>query len=68
MVSLLIIASIYVAIASSETKLHAPDRENRDEFGNAVAIYGDTVVVGSYRDDDSYSDSGILQSIILQNS
>ena len=34
-------------------KLLAPDAEENDEFGYAVAISGDTLVVGAWRDDDA---------------
>ncbi len=40
------------------TKLVAADGADFDEFGSAVAISGDTVVVGSAGDDDAGSDSG----------
>lgn len=40
------------------TKLEAPDAAEHDRFGEAVAIEGDTVVVGSQLDDDKGSDSG----------
>ncbi|EJK63406.1 hypothetical protein THAOC_15933, partial [Thalassiosira oceanica] len=33
-----------------QAKLLAPDAAAGDEFGNSVAIYGDTIVVGAYRD------------------
>jgi hypothetical protein len=36
-------------------KLLAPDGEGGDSFGRRVAIYGDTVVVGSHLDDSSGS-------------
>jgi hypothetical protein len=39
-------------------KLRAADRVARDYFGRAVAISGDTVVVGAYLDDDNGTDSG----------
>ena len=39
-------------------KLRAADRVARDYFGRAVAISGDTVVIGAYLDDDYGTDSG----------
>ena len=43
---------------SQQAKLAAVDAEAGDEFGVSVAIDGDTLVVGSYLDDDVASDSG----------
>jgi len=39
-------------------KLGAADAAAFDEFGYSVALHGDTVVVGAYRDDDAGSQSG----------
>ena len=39
-------------------KLTAADAAAYDEFGISVAIAGDTVVIGAYRDDDGGSESG----------
>ena len=38
---------------STAAKLTASDRAENDEFGYSVAVDGDTVVVGAYRDDSS---------------
>lgn len=51
--------SIYSALISSEiTKLVASDAAASDEFGYAVAISGDTAVVGAQRDGDGGSQTG----------
>ena len=39
-------------------KLTASDAGRLDEFGYGVDIYGDTIVIGAYRDDDNGRDSG----------
>jgi FG-GAP repeat len=41
-----------------ETKLTAPDAESGDNFGEAAAVWGDTIVVGSPNDDDDGDSSG----------
>jgi hypothetical protein len=46
------------AQAFGETKLTAADAALEDFFGFAVAIDGDTLVVGATRDDDGGTDSG----------
>ena len=43
---------------SRVAKLTAFERADDDHFGYSVAVEGDTVVVGAYRDDDNGSDSG----------
>ncbi|GAF91309.1 unnamed protein product, partial [marine sediment metagenome] len=43
---------------AEEQKLLASDGEANDYFGHAVAISGDTAVVGAYGDDDNGSSSG----------
>ncbi len=43
---------------SEEAKLVASDGAAYDEFGYSVAVHGDTVVVGTERDDDGGADSG----------
>ena len=43
---------------SEQAKLTASDAAARDLFGQAVSIDGDTVVVGSFFDDDAGSHSG----------
>ncbi len=40
------------------TKLLASDGASGDTFGGSVAVSGDTVVVGAYRDDDNGNTSG----------
>jgi len=39
-------------------KLTADDGAYTDYFGNSVSIHSDTIVIGSYRDDDKGTDSG----------
>jgi len=39
-------------------RLNAPDPGERDEFGRAVAIRGNRVIVGAWHDDDLGADSG----------
>jgi len=41
-----------------QTKLVAPDGTTGDQFGNSIAIYGDTCVVGARWDDDNGKESG----------
>jgi len=43
---------------TEQAKLTASDGDARDQFGFSVAIEGDTIVVGAWRDDDNGSDSG----------
>ncbi|MDJ0610038.1 MAG: FG-GAP repeat protein [Kiloniellales bacterium] len=43
---------------SEQAKLTASDAAAEDFFGSSVAISGDTVVVGAYRDDDAGNSSG----------
>lgn len=43
---------------SQQQKLTASDAGAADSFGIAVAISGDTAVIGAHRDDDNGSDSG----------
>jgi hypothetical protein len=45
-------------VTLEEAKLLASDGEAEDYFGLSVAISGDTVVVGAYRDEDQGSESG----------
>jgi hypothetical protein len=40
------------------TKLTAPDADNGDDFGSAVAIMADTIVIGARDDDDQGASSG----------
>jgi len=44
--------------ATETAKLTASDAAQYDEFGNAVSISGNTIVVGSSKDDDNGSKSG----------
>ena len=46
------------ATGTQTAKLTASDGAASDEFGTAVAVDGDTVVVGAYADDDRGNDSG----------
>ncbi len=48
----------YNAALTQETKLSASDAAARDRFGRSVAIAGDTVVVGTPRDDEAGRSSG----------
>jgi hypothetical protein len=41
-----------------EDKLVAPDGASGEYFGNSVAIYDDTIVIGAYQDDDNGNNSG----------
>ena len=55
--------SAYVFVRSGTTwsqqaKLTASDAAAADLFGFSVAISGDTIVVGAYRDDDAVGESG----------
>jgi prepilin-type N-terminal cleavage/methylation domain-containing protein len=55
--------SVYVftrtgATWTQQAKLTAPDSAAGDHFGTAVAIDGDTLVVGAYGDDDKGTNSG----------
>ncbi len=43
---------------AEEAKLLAPDGAEGDEFGRAVAIFGDVAVVGAHMDDDMGDNSG----------
>jgi len=54
-------AYVFVRSGSSwlqQAKLTAGDGASGDQFGNSVAISGDTLVVGAYLDDDAGMDSG----------
>ncbi|EJK62329.1 hypothetical protein THAOC_17063, partial [Thalassiosira oceanica] len=55
--------SAHVFVQSGEewthqAKLLAPDGAADDYFGDSVAIYGDTIVVGAHKDDENEADSG----------
>ncbi|EJK44826.1 hypothetical protein THAOC_36604, partial [Thalassiosira oceanica] len=55
--------SAHVFVRSGEdwkhqAKVLAPDGAAGDYFGASVAIYGDTIVVGAWYDDDNGSSSG----------
>lgn len=43
---------------TEQAKLLASDGESRDFFGGAVAVHDDTVIVGSFGDDDNGADGG----------
>ncbi len=43
---------------SQQAKLTASDAENGDQFGNTIAITGDTVVVGAHEEDTGGSNAG----------
>jgi hypothetical protein len=58
------IGSVYVYgsvgnVWSRQAKLLAADGSAYDVFGSAVALYGNTAIVGAYNDDDRGTDSGI---------
>lgn len=50
-----------------QAKLTASDGDTYDYFGDTVAISGDTVVVGAYRDDDKGSVSGSVYVFVKPN-
>ena len=50
------------AKANLTTKLTAYDAAEGDQFGNSVAVDGDTIVVGAYLDDD---ESGSVYAITM---
>ena len=61
--------SAHVFVRSGEdwthkAKLLAPDGTADDEFGDSVAIYEDTIVVGSHWDDDNGVNSGSLHVFV----
>ena len=43
---------------TQQQKLDAADGASTDKFGDAVAVYGDTAIVGAYQDDDLGGSSG----------
>ncbi len=43
---------------SQQEKLLASDAQSHDLFGYSVSIYGDTVIVGAYKEDEGGSDAG----------
>ena len=45
---------------SEQQTLVASDGADHQRFGKAVAVYGHTVVVGAYFDDDLGLDAGVL--------
>ena len=54
------VGSVYVFTRSSDdgtftqqTKLHASDAAEHDYFGYSVSLYGDTALIGAFRDDDN---------------
>ena len=55
---MLVFPGVVAGQFNKETKLTASDGATFDRFGFSVSIDGDTVVVGSYQDDDKGSDSG----------
>ena len=55
--------SAYIFTRSGSTwtqqqKIQASDAEASDQFGNSVAIDGDTVIVGAYQEDTGATDAG----------
>jgi hypothetical protein len=55
-----LLAHYAVGISQQQAKLTASDGAASDKFGNAVALSGDTVVVGAAWDDAGGSDSGSI--------
>ncbi len=51
-------AYIFDTAGNYITKITAPDAAANDYFGVSVSVYGSTIVVGSYGDDDAGSTSG----------
>ena len=49
---------VYDLDGTNEVKITASDGASYDNFGSSVAVKGDKIVVGAYRDDDNYSSSG----------
>ena len=48
-------------LSATPTKITAPDAEEYDQFGRGLSAFGDTVVVGAWRDDEgSSTDVGSL--------
>ncbi|MEM7187402.1 MAG: T9SS type A sorting domain-containing protein [Bacteroidota bacterium] len=43
-------------------KLEAPVRQASDRFGNSVGIYGSTIIVGAYHEDEDANDDDTLQN------
>lgn len=58
MVATLILGWLIMWLSPNETKTIASDREAGDYFGRSVAIDGDTIVVGAWKDDDLGENSG----------
>ena len=51
-------AYVYNTDGTGEVKITASDGAQNDYFGASVAIHGDKVIVGAYKDDDRGADSG----------
>jgi len=58
MLALLSISSLVNAEFADETKITASDGVSYDSFGDAVAMDGDTIIVGAADDDDNGTNSG----------
>jgi hypothetical protein len=50
---------------TQKQKLVASDGAAYDNFGYAVSVYSDVIVVGAYLDGDKGSASGILSLLVL---
>ena len=48
-------------------KLIPSDLQSNDYFGYAVSVYGNITVVGANYDDDSGSNSGIVNKVLIQS-
>ncbi len=55
------------AVWSLQAKITPGDGNQSDNFGNAVGISGDTIVVGAYMDDDKGSNSGSAYVFVRSN-
>ena len=56
--AMLLLASTGIAHASGPIKITASDAGAGDNFGRAVSLDGDTMIVGAIQDDDGGSDAG----------
>ena len=54
----IVLAATPMAHAAAPVKLTASDAATSDQFGDSVALSGDTAIVGAFRDDDAGTDSG----------
>ena len=64
MLMLLASSIVLVAAYANVVKLTAEDAAAVDRFGYSVSIYGDTIAIGAYGDDDMGSSSGSVYVFI----